>query len=124
MATLRHYSRAARNLTPQDEADVVGLFWMLGLAEATNYADVIIDTDQLREPEARSLPEIIAQQTYVDLDFSDIRLGAYNEAPFEISDEMKGIMHRATQIVDPRWAALKDFPLSKNTSVYIMDALS
>lgn len=124
METLRHYSRAMRSLTEQDKRDVVGLFWFLGLAEATNYADIIIDTDQLREADAKSLPDMIHQQTHMDLNFSDIHLREVNEAPFEISPKMREIIRNATETVDPTWNALKNFPLSRNTSTYIMDTLS
>lgn len=124
MATLTHYSRAMRKLNEQDEQDLVGFFWFLGLAEATNYADIIVDTDQLLEAEAAVIPEIIGRKTGMDLDFSDFRMYEPKNIPFEISTAMKQIIHDATEVVNPQWSELIKFPLSRNTETYIMDALS
>lgn len=122
-ATFKHFARQARGLAHEDEQDIVAFFWTLGLAQATRYADVIIDTDQILEPNGRTMPELLGKATYMDIDFSDISVRSGERSFLPVSFEMKGIIQRATEHLDPQWAQLRKFPLSSNTSQQLFTTL-
>lgn len=122
-ATLRHFSRPARGLSEQDERDLVAFFWTMGLAEATRYADVIVDTDQVVATEGRLMPDILAKATGKEFDFSDLKVKRGETETMEISPEMKRIIRNACDYMEAHWARLKDFPLSANTAVQLISTL-
>lgn len=115
-----HYYRASKfdghdgRYNRQFHYDVLCFLWVLGLAHATRYADVIVDYDALGDEEKRAdLWEMLSKVTDLPVDFSDYKPRAMKEL-FAISEEMRDIIKRALQRVQPDWAALDRFPLTKS----------
>ena len=122
-ATFKHFSRIAKRLDREAERDIVAFFWSIGFAEATRYADMIIDTDQILEAEGRKMPELIKEVTGADLDFSDLKVKVGPRSTLPVSDSMKKTIRNATEELAPNWSKLSQFSTSKNTFTQLLTSL-
>jgi hypothetical protein len=111
-----------RKYDRQYHFDCLCFFWVLALAQATTYADLIIDMDMLGQEEIRLQIETqIKRLTGLVIDLSDhhvsnTRVGTImRRHRLVVSREMEAIIRRAVARVRPDWERLRQFYLTEET---------
>ncbi|MFK7838920.1 MAG: hypothetical protein AB8B83_01195 [Bdellovibrionales bacterium] len=110
-------SRIARKLSGQDKKEITAFFWATGLASATGYADMIVDTDRIISGQGRTMPQMFTDVSGLEFDFSDLRLKTKGHEPFEITRGMRNIIRRAVEKIGPNWETLSSPDMAMNTRV-------
>ncbi len=126
---IKHYSRLFSapmekrdpKFTRQYHYNAFCFFWMMGLAHASRYADIIVDMEALHDDDKRQeIERQIKEKTRLDIDLSDykpkIPKKTIGEENFQLSGDIATIIARALPHVNPDWERIQGFPLSKTTT--------
>jgi hypothetical protein len=95
--------------------------WMMGLAQASRHADIIIDMEALREDENRhAIEKMIHEKTGLEIDLSGYKpkkpYTKLTDDHFTLTPEMIGLIGAALPHHQPDWERLKHFHLSPVTA--------
>jgi hypothetical protein len=96
--------------------DVTAFFWVMALAQATQYADIMIDGSCMGDAEyVQTLLSQVEAKTECSLDLSDYVHQSDSERGADISQDMKLIIQNALKINQPDWSVLEAQKASPQT---------
>jgi len=122
-ARLTSSTRKTRSLSEQDKKDVVTFFWTLGLASASRYSDMIIDSDRIIQGSGRTMPQMFSDVSGLDVDFSDLRIKTQLLDPLNVSPRVREIIRNAVDKIGPDWDVLSSTEMSQQTRVQVALAM-
>lgn len=110
------YKKLDHDASVQLRADMVFLFWSLGLAEASRYADLVIDSDNLATgTSVQELAARMADLTGVEWKLGDYAYKAPHKPLLAVSDGALEIIRDAVAHLKPRGNALTAAGLAPST---------
>ena len=117
----RHFAAAVAAWDRQDFRDIVAFIWVCGLAQASRYADILIEVSRLPDPEyRRTLQGAVLDQlnSYLDLtDFDPPEAGDEND--LVVSEPARELIKKALNELQPDWSRLEKMGAAVSTRRFL-----
>ncbi len=123
---LNHFGSATAAWRDRDFSDLAGFVWMAALAQASRYADTVIETSLMSDSDYRhdvaaSLSSVVGSDMVLS-DFQSVAAGPPDAS--RLSDDARIVIRRAVDQLKPNWDRLDAFGIADPTRQFVDKCLS